>query len=294
MVAPYRTPAAVEPSPDSSPCVAPCGCLCARHTVVCLHGPCSRAPAAQGSGRSRARAGREALWARAVTVAGLLLMTGATGSVMALAWKATTAHPAGTAVARAQLVEGAAARPTPQRAEAPRTSGLPSQPGKKRHGHSRGSCDLPSAPASDGATAGLIAGAAPSAALGSLGSPTHVPDVLWARAVRLAAAGLDIILTETSLANRPMDDLMKELGPSTRIVPSAEPPGIQLARLAPGSIARAAGLQEGDFVTAVNGHALGSPDATLDAYTSIRQSRAAVIELRRGGRTVILRLRLRQ
>jgi S1-C subfamily serine protease len=104
------------------------------------------------------------------------------------------------------------------------------------------------------------------------------------------AAGVDLVLTETTLAARSMDDLEREFTPSARIAPTEERQGIRIASLPRGSIARAAGLQDGDVITAVNGYALSSPDAALEAYESLRRSRAAIIELRRGAALVVLKV----
>ena len=109
----------------------------------------------------------------------------------------------------------------------------------------------------------------------------------------LAAAGVDVVVTESSLTHRSVKEMEHELGPSAQIRPSADVGGVRIASLAPGSIARAAGLQEGDVVTAVNGYPLASPSDLLMAYASALEAQSAVIELRRGPRAVVLRLRIR-
>jgi membrane-associated protease RseP (regulator of RpoE activity) len=283
MVAPYRTPATLEPSPDTDTvtCAAPCGCLgvCARPAVLCLHAPCSHAPAAVKGRRARARGG---LWTKAVTVSALVLLSGATASVMALAWKVTAAGPADVA-AGAHLAPSSATMAEP--AKTAKT--------KWQKPHRRSKRGRPAARAPEKDAKAVLAGAGPSLDLSSLGSPTHAPEDLWARAEKLAAAGVDVVLTETSVASRWVNDLEGALGSAAQIVPNVDFPGIRIVSLAPGSIARAAGLQEGDVVTAVNGHALTSPEVLPAAHASVCQSRAAVVELRRGGRAVVLRLRIR-
>lgn len=120
----------------------------------------------------------------------------------------------------------------------------------------------------------------------------HSPDELWRHTTRLVAERADVVLTETALPARALQDLEHELGSTTRIEPRADGAGIEIKKLHPESLARAAGFQEGDVITAVNGFALGKPDAVLEAYTSVRRERSAVVEIRRGERRVLLRLRL--
>lgn len=225
----------------------------------------------------RAPADRGGPWARAVTVAAIFSMSGASASVMALAWKITTAPPVDVAGTRAQVAPALAAPPTaPERLVPPLRARRSPPPVYTLE--------------SDAATP--LAGTGPSMALSALGRPTHAPNDLWMRAVHLASTGADVVLTESSLTRRSVNDLENELGPSALILPSADLPGIRIASLAPGSIARAAGLQQGDVITAVNGYPLASPTDLLAAYASVLGTQTAVIELRRGPRTVVLRLRI--
>jgi hypothetical protein len=137
---------------------------------------------------------------------------------------------------------------------------------------------------------------APSTALGTvfslsaLGRPTHAPDELFRRAKALTAAGIDLLLTETRITTSTRDDIERELTPSARIAPALVLPGIRIWSLPPGSLARAAGLTEGDLVTAVNGYTIDTPDAALAAYTSLRQGQSAVIELLRAGRHMVIKV----
>jgi hypothetical protein len=245
MVSPYRTPAPVEPSPDLPLHMAPCAC-CA---------PCAC----------------RSLWTKGVTALSLFLLSGAAASVMALAWRVTTAPPP-TRVHVLHVPVQAAQEPAARDRDAPH--GRPDP--RTLHDH----------------RAGLPIGVRPGFTLGSLGRRTsRSPEELWARAVTLAGSGVDLILSETTLPRRSMKDLEHELGPVARIDPSGELPGVHIATLAPGSLARAVGLQEGDIVTAVNGYPLTRPETALEAYTSVWNEQAAVIELRRGGRAIVLRLR---
>jgi len=130
----------------------------------------------------------------------------------------------------------------------------------------------------------------PTFSLSVLGKPTHAPGELWGRARKLGAAGFDVVLTRSRLPGRSADALDGELPFTAKIAPVSGVPGIAIASMPPGSIARAAGLQEGDLITAVNGHAISSPDAALSAYSSLRHHELAVVELRRGGRLVVLKI----
>lgn len=292
MVAPYRTPALVEPSPDLPPIPAPCACSgpCARCSVVCVHAPCPCCSAPRGPRRARGLFRAGGLWTKAVTVASLLLLSGATASVMALAWKVTTTPDAPTAAGAHKSHPSVPTVTSPEPAAIfVATPPAPSWPSPRW----QSTLSRPPEPARTQDAVSRPPGARPSFDLGSLGRPTHAPDELWTRAAKLAAAGARIVLTETSLAHQSASDLEEAFGPAARIVQNDDFPGVRVVRLPAGSIARAAGLQDGDVVTAVNGHALSSPAALLDAYTSVRQSRTAVIELHRGGHPVVLRIRIR-
>ena len=126
--------------------------------------------------------------------------------------------------------------------------------------------------------------------LSALGRPTHAPDELFRRAKALTAAGIDLLLTETRITTSTRDAIERDLTPSARIAPALVLPGIRIWSLPPGSLARAAGLTEGDLITAVNGYTLDTPDAALAAYTSLRQGNAAVVELLRAGRPMVIKV----
>lgn len=132
--------------------------------------------------------------------------------------------------------------------------------------------------------------AAPVFFLGALGRPTHAPAELWRRATKLNAIGMDLILVETRISGRAVNDIERELSPYARIAPAGDLPGIRVTSLAAGSIARAAGLMDGDVITAVNGYPLGSPDAVLSAYANLREEKMAVVEIQRGGRPIALKV----
>ena len=71
-----------------------------------------------------------------------------------------------------------------------------------------------------------------------------------------------------------------------RIVPSirnGKPNGFKLFAIRPGTICRLLGLQNGDTVHAINGLALASPSAALDAVKKVGKARKLTVELTRRG-----------
>jgi general secretion pathway protein C len=79
------------------------------------------------------------------------------------------------------------------------------------------------------------------------------------------------------------------LARSARIVPSVkngQPNGFKLYAIRPGSLYSLLGMQNGDTLSAVNGHAMTTPDAALDVYTKLRNASHLTISFDRGGKTV--------
>jgi general secretion pathway protein C len=79
------------------------------------------------------------------------------------------------------------------------------------------------------------------------------------------------------------------LARSARIVPSVkngQPNGFKLYAIRPGSLYSLLGMQNGDTLSAVNGHAMTTPDAALDVYTKLRNASHLTISFDRGGNTV--------
>ena len=127
--------------------------------------------------------------------------------------------------------------------------------------------------------------------LSSLGASTHDPSALLARATRLRSEGADLTLTR-SLLPLPVDRALAEaFAPHARIAAGFATGGIEILSLPRGSTAALAGLQRGDVVTAVNGHALTKPEAALDAYSSVLATGIAVLEVIRDERRIVLEAR---
>jgi membrane-associated protease RseP (regulator of RpoE activity) len=127
--------------------------------------------------------------------------------------------------------------------------------------------------------------------LASLGRATHDPTLLLARAARLRNDGAELTLTR-SLLPMPVDRALAEaLAPHARIAARFAAGGVEIQSLPAGSTALLAGLQRGDVVTAVNGHALTRPESALDAYSSVLSTGIAVLEVIRGERRIVLEAR---
>jgi membrane-associated protease RseP (regulator of RpoE activity) len=276
MVFPYRTPATIEPDLPPFPCASPylgpgqcAGCEDFR--------PHPRAFYAQINGTPWGEPERAALvsglgpWAKAVSAAAVFFLSSASVALGALAWNVThpySFHP----------LEAAQATPRPP----------PSQANKRREVHTiQHTVKVEDEVQPTLRTRVVVE---PILALGTVGFRSHAPEDLWRRAGKLVAAGVDLVLTETTIADRSIEDIERELAPAARILPTGDGRGIQLSILPEGSIARAAGLQPGDLVTAVNGYALSTPDALIEAYGSVQRSRVALIEVQRGTRPVVLKV----
>jgi len=68
--------------------------------------------------------------------------------------------------------------------------------------------------------------------------------------------------------------------------------GIELYGIRPDSLFTLFGLQNGDVIEKVNGYDTSSPDQSLAAYANIRALEYARVELRRGGKLVVLEYRI--
>lgn len=129
---------------------------------------------------------------------------------------------------------------------------------------------------------------APAFFLSGLGLPTHAPAELFRRATALRTAGIDVTLTETRITAGAAYDPSGVV--ARRIVPLPRAQGIRISKLPEDAIERMIGLQEGDVLTAMNGYTLDSPDAARAAYASVQASGAAVLELRRGTRPMVIKV----
>jgi general secretion pathway protein C len=74
-----------------------------------------------------------------------------------------------------------------------------------------------------------------------------------------------------------------------RVVPAVvdgKPSGFTLARIRQGSMISMLGLQDGDMVHAINGHAIKTPDDALVVYTQIRRASHLTISFARRGKSM--------
>jgi general secretion pathway protein C len=82
------------------------------------------------------------------------------------------------------------------------------------------------------------------------------------------------------------------LARGARIVPNYQngrANGFKLFSIRPASLYAVVGLQNGDIVVKINGHAITTPDQALAVYTQLRTASKISVELRRRGRTVVMR-----
>ncbi len=79
------------------------------------------------------------------------------------------------------------------------------------------------------------------------------------------------------------------LARSARIVPSmsnGKPNGFKLYAIRPGSLYSLLGMQNGDTLNAVNGHAINTPDKALEVYTKLRSASHVSISFSRRGKHI--------
>jgi general secretion pathway protein C len=77
------------------------------------------------------------------------------------------------------------------------------------------------------------------------------------------------------------------LARSARIVPSVkngQPNGFKLYAIRPGSLYSLLGMENGDTLSAVNGHAITTPDTALEVYTKLRSASHVTISFERQGK----------
>lgn len=137
-----------------------------------------------------------------------------------------------------------------------------------------------------------VLGATPdpnASALGSLGggsvdvfgSPRASRDPLLDTIVRIDDLHYEVprATVERLLANT--DAFARQ----ARIVPAfrnGQPDGFKLYAIRPGSLWATIGVRNGDTIQAINGHALTTGDAALDAYVKVRDATTVELALRRG------------
>ena len=96
------------------------------------------------------------------------------------------------------------------------------------------------------------------------------------------------------LASAVMADPMANRG--ARIVPAVKdgkPDGFKLYAVRPDSLLAALGLHNGDTVTAINGHLLGTPDHVLELYDRLRDAKVFTVTITRAGASLTLNYRVR-
>ena len=79
------------------------------------------------------------------------------------------------------------------------------------------------------------------------------------------------------------------LARSARIVPSVrngKPNGFKLYAIRPGSLYSLLGMFNGDTISAINGHAITTPDKALEVYTKLRSASHLSITFNRRGKTL--------
>lgn len=127
--------------------------------------------------------------------------------------------------------------------------------------------------------------------LAALQPEAHDPDALLARVHKLREAGLDIFLVRTNVGRSILDsgaDLRTRISPVLR---NGKTVGVRFSHVGSDTMDGLAGIQPGDVLVSINGYGVDSPDGALSGYAASRQKHAAVFELFRNGRRVVLDVR---
>ncbi len=128
--------------------------------------------------------------------------------------------------------------------------------------------------------------------LAALRPEVHDPDALLARVLRLREAGLDIFLVRTNLGRDLFDGITDRRARITPVVQNGKTVGLRLSsHRGPSSIEALAGMLPGDVLLSINGFDVNSPDQALRAYAISEKHGAAILELLRNGRRVVLDVR---
>ncbi len=131
--------------------------------------------------------------------------------------------------------------------------------------------------------------------LATLRPETHDPEELIARAHKLQAAGMDILVQSAELSQSLFDDGDPTRGLRTmHLLPLKKGDkvvGTKVSGVRPNSLLDRAGVHDGDIITSINGHEMASPEQALAAYQEAQHGRTAVVELFREGQRVILAIR---
>jgi hypothetical protein len=269
MLDPYRTPGPVdadlpaEPLPDR--CAPPAVPACPGRSAA------SRTP----------RAPIPAGYAKALSAAATLLLLVGSASLSAMTWTVTR-----TLASASALYEHAAAAHSLQKVDLP----VPPVPHKAKR-----------APAPHEDQDPMELAWPVRSILGSLGRPTHDPEVLWKRAEQLAEGTGSVTLARARVLPEALSSALEPIeGPrrwnGIRLLDTGaggEPasfPRTPGRGQEPDPLGRMFGLSRGDRVTAINGYDVNRPQSALEAYATVRSRGVAVVELVRDRRLVALRV----
>ena len=287
MPEPYRTAAHLDADPIDEP-PRPCG-LCRRTFVPfdadiqvcapCLRKACHVVERAAAASTKRSSAGNRGHWRPLGLATAALVFSVATFAMT----NAMTTGMFYLAQARIAATQAVLAQNATQAKEKPAKKPKHTSPPPPR--------EALALPPPDAAPAGADIPGLPSL-LVPLRPESHEPDVLLARVQKLRQAGLDILLVRTQLGRSPFEETFTDL--HSRVTPisqNGKPAGVRVSRVGADSLAALAGFQNGDVVVSINGYAMDSPEHALGGYTRARATNAAVFELFRNGRRVVLDVR---
>lgn len=134
----------------------------------------------------------------------------------------------------------------------------------------------------------------PASLLGALGSLDPSPEALLARARNLQKAGFDLTIVNIQVSPEAVKEALAEGLQGGLVLPVMrhdQPLGVALYGYGERSLPRLAGLANGDIVTSINGAPLTSAEQAIAAYSQTEARRAAVLEVVRGGRRLVVAIR---
>jgi len=124
--------------------------------------------------------------------------------------------------------------------------------------------------------------------LAPLRPEVHNPEALLDRVAKLRASGFDITVTRSYLGEDPLPSTESVLQATGRIAPVRQDGKIVGIRVTKSPFLD---LQEDDFVLSINGYSMDSPESAFYGYGAAQHHNAAIVELIRHGRRVVLDLR---
>jgi hypothetical protein len=133
----------------------------------------------------------------------------------------------------------------------------------------------------------------PASLLSSLGTGDRSPQALLARARSLRQAGFDLTIVSIEMSPEAVRAALAEglqTGALLPITLHGKPVGVALYGHGEGSLPRLAGLENGDIVTSINGLPLTSAEQAIAAYGQNEGLRAAVLEVLRRGRRMVVKV----